>query len=494
MTGPAYPWLLLSGLGLGLVGIGELMGGTDWLGAGLVTGALTLVSAGLVSVRRSLPEPELARAVSLTVRAGLLVATALGLSAWLSGVPAGILVSGRDEDRIDEVLAWARRIPGPLGFTVVGRGASRSSLAASAWLERLGAARGQTRVVIRDPDADPAWAALSPRPPRPGEVEIEAGGRRTLARDASPRALAGALRALADPRSRRIRFVWGTPGPGAPPGYRKAAAAAAAELGVDALYGPPDPGSRVWVLGLPGSPEPETSVLEAHLLAGGSLLFLAEGVPGAELKTWLGSYGIQVGAGFFRDVEEGPGRPAAAVRVGWSLSVGTGAPEARPFRPGPDLALLPGARVVAGPPGTAVLTVAPGADLTEGEGSVRSPEPGESPGLRLRGVGKGGWLAVIGDAGFASDPMLGEAANRELWLELCAEALDGELGLPASVRAPLGGVDPALDASAFARFAWCLCVVQPGFLLGFAVALAAARRRPVPAPVAGEVPESPLPG
>lgn len=398
-----------------------------------------------------------------------LLALAAGLvaSLTLSGSTATWLVSGREEDAFRGLESWFTRLEPPLEAVLIGPEGHRATRAGLAALARLSLVRqgaGRAMAVRR---ADPAGASVAlagGRVPKLGEVVLLAGGRGVVARDASARALALALRALADPRPRVIRFLGPRPGPGAPEGYRVAAAALAGELAADVVTGPPDPGDRFRVA-LATGPDPAAGAPASLLEEPVPLLVLAEG-PGP----WdgvLAARGLVPGTGWIRDARAGPDRSVGTVR---GRAGGLGLP--------PAFVLLPGVR-----PLVAAAGLEPWIEPLDAGEVEQGERPGAGGPTRPRAAREGvafmlrrgmPFAAVVGDADWLGDGALREAGNRELLVALGSLALDGVAELPSSLAAPDGGVDPDLEPDGFLVLAGLALLVLPAAPV--ALAVLAARR------------------
>lgn len=414
------------------------------------------------------------RLVLRGLRAAAVLVLAWALGAVLAGSSLRLELSGIPQDSIEGLVEWAEAIPGPLEVVLLGPPGHRDLRAAHALLARLAAARGATRVRVLDPDTLGVDAGLG-RKPRAGEVLIQGAGRQALATDASPRSLGAALRGLADPRPREVRFlVRVAEGParlGAPRRFARAGAIAAAELGVQVSTGPPDPGARTWVVDVSTSDPGWPADLQAHLEAGGAAVVLIDDAPPPAWARWLEAQGLRVAPGWLVDREEGPNRTVAALRV-------------RPAPAGPlagrgpaPVGLLSGVRPLEGGPGWTPLYLALDARHASSEAPVLTGavDPGGRVPALARALG-GGWLAVVGDRDGFSHDAVKHAGTRELWVRTLAYGLDRRLGLPASSRAPFAGVDPDLDPAAYRRVAVLLLVVLPGVPLLVAIWLGARRR------------------
>jgi hypothetical protein len=365
-----------------------------------------------------------------------------------------------------ELTAWGRKVPGPLRCLVYGPEGHRRVRAALGVLEALRLSRPDTEVAWRDPGRSGPIPGLERRA-RLGEVLLAAGGRQALAPDASLRSLCGALRGLADPRSREIRFLAEEVRPGAPTGYLRAAAALASELGATCLAGPPDPEARLWIWIGGHSPDLDEAHVQAHLEAGGALLVLVEGGLPEGVAGALARRGIKLGEGYLLDDEPGPRRGRATLRV-------------RTLGGGLEPALLAGARVleVAAARERRPLETVAAHEVDLGQdpdsGGLRRPRRrGELPAVTTE-IGPG-WLGVVGDSGFATKAGLSQGASRQLLVELASLGMDRLLGLPGETLVPTGGVDPDLQPESFRLLAMVLLIGLPGLPLG--IALVCWRRR-----------------
>lgn len=442
-------WILT--LALTLIGAGGLASRVSGLALSGWGGALLLA---ILAARHTEEDwgRRRARSVGLAVLRVLLVAGALvGLQVLLVRAPLHWnLARGQVLDH-RPLVAWASRIPGDLEVTVFGPEGHRRVRAALGVVEVLRLGRPGTRVRHQDPARSAPLAGLGRRA-RLGEVMLAAGGRRALAVDASPRALCGALRGLADPSPRGIRFLADQFAPGAPPGFRRAAAALAGELGVACSAGPPDPGQRLWIWISGHSPDLSKGALRGHLERGGGLLVLLEGEPPGELAEGLAELGFALSPGFLLDREVGPRRDASVLRV-------------RTLEEGSDPALLSGAAPVRAPDEADRLwplacgEVDQGVDPASG-GPRRARAPEEFPGALLE-VGEG-WVGVVGDADFATKAGLSVGGNRQLLVELGALGMDRLLALPGSLEPPVGNVDPDLAPEVFRTLAFLLLLGLPG--------------------------------
>ncbi len=369
------------------------------------------------------------------------------------------------------LVAWLETVKKPMHCVVLGPPGHRSVRAAVGLLETLKVFVPRLSVSIRDPGVSGAIPGL-PRPARIGEILITAGGRRALVPDASLRTLAAGFRGLGDPAFRSIRFVSKEEAPGAPEGYRRAAATLASHLGASVTQGAPHPRSRLWIL-LPDSPDVLADQLSEHMQGGGSLLVFDGSQRKPGVSQFLKGLGVETLPGWLLDAERGPRKAVSELRVrpqksdspfGSAIFAGC-----RPLRSQGDLPFLT-ERIVpwnAGkwdqgehPDSGGTLREAPD-DLLAGI-FLEPPRTREPANPSSRSRHTQAFLAVLGDAEFASDAGFRRSQNREFLLQMAAWGMDRVLGLPRESWVPQGGIDPDLNPHAYAKLAFLLLAGLPG--------------------------------